>query len=194
MSRNLIEIARQVLRSIECTKTVPRDFHPRLWRGFILLLISLCHLVIASSSLAQTGKSSWGNLSSLQPGWRIQVVEANSKHDSGLFVSITEDAVTLQEKHGEKIIQRRDVHIVRLMKNKHRLRNTLVGAGVGAGLGAGLGAATGGPCRVPPGCFFYLTRGQQAALFAAPGIVIGAAVGALWPTHEIVYRTDGSGP
>lgn len=150
--------------------------------------------MIASSSLAQTGKSSWGNLSALQLGWKIQVVEANSKQGSGLFVSITEDAVTLQEKHGEKIIQRRDVRIVRLMKNKHRLRNTLVGAGVGAGLGAGLGAATGGPCRVPPGCFFYLTRGQPAALFAAPGIVIGAAVGALWPTHEIVYRTDGPGP
>jgi hypothetical protein len=42
-------------------------------------------------------------------------------------------------------------------------------------------------------CFFYLTRGQQAAIFAASGIVIGAAVGALWPTHEIIFRTDGPG-
>jgi hypothetical protein len=25
-------------------------------------------------------------------------------------------------------------------------------------------------------------------------LVIGAAIGALWPTHEIVYRTDGPGP
>jgi len=190
MNRNSIEIARQVLCSIKSTKTVPRDFHPRFWRGFIPLLISLCLLAMACSSFAQTGKSSWVNLSALQPGWRIQVVETNSKQDSGLFVSITEDAVTLQEKHGEKTIQRRDVRIVRLMKNKHRLRNTFIGAGVGAGVGAGIGAATDGPCK---SCFFSLTRGQQAAIFAAPGIVIGAAIGALWPTHEIVYRTDGPG-
>jgi hypothetical protein len=193
MSRNSVEIARLVLWSIESTKTVPRDFHPRFWRGVSLLFVSLCHLAMACSSLAQTGKSSWANLSALQPGWRIQVVETNSK-DLGLFVSSTEDAVTLQEKNGEKTIQRRDVRIVRLMKNKHRLRNTLVGAGVGAGVGAAAGAATGGPCNVPSACFFYLTRGQQAAIFAAPGLVIGAAIGALWPTHEILYRTDGPGP
>jgi len=157
------------------------------------MLVSLCLLAMACSSFAQTGNSSWANLSALQPGWRIQIVEANSKHNSGRFVSVTEDAVTLQEKSGEKTIQRRDVRVVRLMKNKHRLRNTLVGAGVGASVGAGIGVATGGPCRVPSSCFFYLTRGQQAAIFAAPGILIGAAVGVLWPTHAIIYRTDRPG-
>lgn len=74
------------------------------------------------------------------------------------------------------------------MRNKHRVRNTFIGAGVGGGIGAGIGAATGGPC----GCSFYLTRPSQAAVFAAPGIVIGAAVGALWPTHEVIYRADGA--
>src|SRR5271156_3817017 len=157
------------------------------------MIVSLCLLAVACSSFAQTGNSSWVNLSALQPGWRIQVVETNSKRDSGRFVSVTEDAVTLQEKSGEKTIQRRDVGIVRLMKNKHRLRNTFVGAGGGAGVRAGIGAATGGPCKVPSSCFFFPTRGQQAAIFAAPGIVIGAAVGAFWPTHEIIFRTDGPG-
>ena len=156
------------------------------------MVIALCVLGMPCLSSAQADKSSWTNLSALQQGQKLQVLEGNSKNDSGIFVSVTDAAITLKEKSGEQTIQKQDVRIVRLMKNKHRLRNTLIGAGVGAGLGAGIGAATNHPCVPPPnaliGCIFSLTRGQQAAIFAAPGLVIGAAVGALWPTSEIIYR------
>lgn len=156
------------------------------------LIITVCLLGVPWVSSAQADKSSWTNLSALLPGQKIQVVEMGNKKNTGTFLNVTDSAIILQEKSGERTFPMQNVRFVWLMKNKHRLRNTLIGAGIGAGVGAGVGAATGGPCKVPSSCFFYLTRGQQAAIFAAPGIVIGAAVGALWPTHEMIYRAGGS--
>jgi hypothetical protein len=108
---------------------------------------------------------------------------------------VTDSSITLQEKSGQQTIQKRDVKSVRLMKNKHRLRNTFIGAGVGAGLGAGIGAASYRPCKPPPDfstCFFDISRGDQAAIFGIIGFVGGAAVGALLPMSEIIYRAGGS--
>ena len=157
------------------------------------LIIAVCILGMPCISLAQADKSSWTNLNALPPGQKIQVVVMSNKKSTGTFLSATDAQITLQEKSGEQTFQKQDVRFVWLMKNKHRLRNSLIGAGVGAGIGAGIGAATGGPCKMPSSCFFYLTRGQQAAIFAVPGLAIGAAVGALWPTHEIIYRLGGAG-
>jgi hypothetical protein len=161
-------------------------------------IIALCVLGMPCISSAQLGVSSWASINTLQSGQKIQVVQMNSKKVSGTFLNVSDAGITLQEKAGEKTIERPDVRIVRLMKNKHRLRNTFIGAGIGAGAGAGIGAASYRPCTVPQGsfpstCLFSLTRGQQAAIFAAPGVVIGAAVGALWPTKEIIYRVGGAG-
>jgi hypothetical protein len=80
------------------------------------LVIAVLVLGIPSLSLAQADKSSWTNLSALQPGQKIQVVERNSKKDSGTFSMVTGTAITLHEKSGEQTIQRQDVRIVRLMK------------------------------------------------------------------------------
>jgi hypothetical protein len=130
-------------------------------------------------------------VSTLRAGQKIQILEMNSNRVTGTFLNVTDSGITLKEKADEKTIERPDVRSVRLMKNKHRLRNTFIGAGIGAGVGAGIGAASYRPCNAAPngfGCFFGLTRGQQAGLIGVPGLVIGAAVGALWPTSEIIYR------
>lgn len=160
------------------------------------LVLAVCVLGMPCVSLAQAAKYSWTNLNALLPGQKIQVVEMSNKKNAGTFVSVTDAAITMQQKSGEQTIQRPDVRIVRLMKNKHRLRNTFIGAGIGAGVGAGIGAATYRPCVAPPnaflGCLFSLTRGQQAGIFGVVGFVGGTAVGALWPTHEIIYRVGGS--
>ncbi len=163
------------------------------------IVIAICVLGIPCVSLAQADKSSWTNLSLLQPGQKIQVVEMNSKKDSGTFSTFNDATITLQNKSGEQTIQKQDVRIVRLMKNKHRLRNTFIGAGVGAGVTAGIAAAAWHPCVGNPnlfaeGCIFSLTRGQQSAIFGVVGLVGGAAVGVLWPTHEIIYRVDAGRP
>jgi hypothetical protein len=162
------------------------------------LVIAVCWLCITCVSSAETSVGSWANLSALHSGQKIQVVKMNSKKSTGTFLNVTDAAITLEEKSGEQTIQMQDVRIVKLMKNKHRLRNTLIGAGVGAGVGAGIGAATYSPCKPPPSsvfssCFFDITRGNQAAIFGVVGLVGGAVTGALWPSHPIIYRAAAGG-
>jgi hypothetical protein len=162
------------------------------------IVIALCVLGLPCFSSAQAAASSWANVSTLRSGQKIQVVQINSKKISGTFLNVSEAGITLQEKTGEKTIERPDVRSVRLMKNKHRLRNTLLGAGIGAGVGAGIGTATyrqkcapdstgGGVCGQP-----FFSKGFDAAFGAAVGFVGGATVGALWPTSEIIYRVGGT--
>jgi hypothetical protein len=162
------------------------------------LVVAVCLLCKTCVSSGQTSVGSWANLSELQSGQKIQLVQMNSKKDTGTFLNVTDVAITLQEKSGEQTIKKQDVRIVKLLKNKHRLRNTLIGAGVGAGVGAGIGAATYSPCKPLPNsgfstCFFDITRGNQAAIFGVIGLVGGAATGALWPSRPIIYSASGSG-
>jgi|HubBroStandDraft_3_1064219.scaffolds.fasta_scaffold273118_1 hypothetical protein len=163
-----------------------------------LTILALCVLGMPCLSSAQAANSSWANLSTLHAGQKIEVVQTNSKKVSGTFLDVSDSAITLQEKAGEKTIERPEVRSVRLIKNKHRLRNALIGAGIGAGAGAGIGAASYrqkcGPdsmgvviCGQP-----FFSKGFDTAFGAAVGLVGGAALGALWPTHEIIYRLTGA--
>jgi hypothetical protein len=141
------------------------------------LWILACVLAVPSAASAQ-----WDNLNKLQAGQKIQVVEVNSKKDSGAFLSVSDTTISLQGKSGEQAIQRQDVRSVKLMVNKHRLRNSLIGAAVGAGGGAGIGAAAWEPHGYVGG------RGTGAAVGAVIGAAGGAIVGALWPSRETIYR------
>jgi hypothetical protein len=145
-------------------------------------------LCIPCAALAQSNKSAWENLSTLQAGHRIEVVEMNSKKVSGAFVSVTDAGISLQVEGGEQTIARQDVRSVKLMENKHRLRNTLIGAAIGAGVGAGVGAEAG---KGPSHGFGFDFAAQGAGIVAAAGGVIGAIVGALWPSHQTIYRAAG---
>jgi YMGG-like Gly-zipper len=137
-------------------------------------------------TFAQSNKSAWESLSALQAGHKVQVVEMNSKKVSGAFVNVTDTGISLQGPGGEQTIPRQDVRSVKLMENKHRLRNTLIGAAIGAGVGAGIGAEAGkGPPSGPD------LAGFGAGLFAVIGGAAGAIVGALWPSHQTIYRATG---
>jgi hypothetical protein len=143
-----------------------------------------CLLATSCVSFAQTTPASWENLSSLQPGQKIQVVEINSKKHSGSFVSVSTTAILLTETAGDRTLQKQDVRTVKLTRNGHRLRNTLIGAGVGAGAGAGITAAaweSGG---------FLGGRGVGAAVGAIIGGLGGAIVGALVPSHTTIYSVN----
>ncbi len=150
------------------------------------LWILACVLGMPCVVCAQTNLASWENLSALQAGHKIQVVEMNSKKVSGTFQTVSDTAISLQASGGEQIVQRRDVRSVKLMENKHRLRNAAIGAAVGAGLGAGISAAAWEKNG------FAGSKGTGAAFGAAIGGVAGAIVGALWPNHKTVYRAAGS--
>ena len=138
--------------------------------------ILACLLAMPSVASAQ-----WENLNTLQAGQKIQVVQT-SKKDSGTFLSVSDKEISLQGKSGTQSIHRQDVRSVKLMENKHRLRNTLIGAAVGAGAGAGISAAAWEPRGFAGG------RGTGAAVGAVIGAVGGTIVGALWPSHETIYK------
>jgi hypothetical protein len=148
-------------------------------------------LAMPRVAFAQSNKSAWENLSTLQAGHKIEVVEMTSKKVSGAFVSVTDAGISLQVEGGEQTIARQDVRVVKLMKNKHRLRNAAIGAAIGAGAGAGIGAASFHDCTGQAFCIQPGGRGAVAGIGAAAGGVIGAIVGALLPCHETVYRAAG---
>jgi hypothetical protein len=138
--------------------------------------ILACLLAMPSVVSAQ-----WENLNTLQAGQKIQVLET-SKKVSGTFLSVSDKEISLQGESGARTIQRQEVRSVKLMVNKHRLRNTLIGAAVGAGAGAGISAAAWEPHGFAGG------RGTGAAVGAVSGAAGGAVVGALWPSHETIYK------
>ncbi len=130
----------------------------------------------------------WENLNTLQAGQKIQVVE-NSKKESGTFLSVSDKEISLRGKPGPQTIQRQDVRSVKLMVNKHRLRNAAIGGAVGAGVGAGIGAAAYQSCNPAQSfCIDPIGRGGEAGIFAIVGFAGGALVGALWPSHQTIYR------
>ena len=148
--------------------------------------VILCVLGISSTSFAKGDKSSWANLSSLQAGEMVQVVESNSRKVSGTFVNYSDISLTLNESSGSQTIQKQDVRSVKLVKRSHRLRNTLLFGAVGAGAGAGIGAAAYKSCTAF--CIGSFNRGESAGIGAVLGFVGGVVVGALWPSHKTIYE------
>lgn len=99
-------------------------------------------------------------------------------------------ALTYQDSAGERIIQKQDVRTVKLIKNKHRLRNTLIVGAVGAGAGALIGAAANHPCSSQGECFQVVGTDATAGIGAVVGLLGGALVGVLLPSHEIIYSVN----
>lgn len=147
-------------------------------------LFAMCLLALPYVCLAQPNQSSWSNLNVLQPGQRIEVVETTSTKHSGTFVVFSETAIKYRDASGEQSIQKENIRTVRLMENKHRLRNTLICAGVGAGIGAGIGAAA---TQSTGSIILSVSRGKGAAVGAVLGVFGGAAVGVLLPSHSTIY-------
>jgi hypothetical protein len=157
-------------------------------------LFLICVLAVPCASWAQGDQTSWTNLSTLHPGQRIQVVETNSRKHSGTFVNFTETAIVYQDSAGGQTIPKQDVRRVRLMENRHRLRNILIGGLLGAGIGAAIGAGAFHGCTPNPSstqlsnCLGpVVSRGEGAAIFAPIGFLAGALVGGFVPGRHTIY-------
>jgi outer membrane lipoprotein SlyB len=146
--------------------------------------ILICMLGVALVSCAQGHRDSWANLGRLRVDEKIQIVEVTAKKHSGVFVSVSDSAISFKDAGGEQTVQKQDVRNVKLMKTNRRLRNTLIGTGVGAGAGAGLGAAAWESHG------FLGGKGAGAAVGAVIGALGGAVVGALLPTHDTIYSVS----
>jgi hypothetical protein len=145
------------------------------------ILFVICVLGTSCTASAQNNAASWQNLNALRVGEKIQVLERNSTKVSGTFLDLSDGTISVQQEAGSQAIQRQDVLSVKLMKNKHRLRNAFIGAGIGAGLGAALGGATNNG---------FVSRGVFAAGVGAAFSVPGAVVGALVPDHTTIYNAS----
>jgi hypothetical protein len=161
-----------------------RTLHPGNWTSRTLWVL-LCLLGMPAMARAQTNQASWESLSTLHVGQKIQVAGMKSKTVSGTFESFSDAAISLQTQSGEQTIQRQEIRGVKLIENKRRARNALIGAAVGAGAGAGIGAAAWENHGYEGG------KGTGAGISAAIGAVGGAIVGALWPSHKTIYRAPG---
>ncbi len=155
-------------------------------RVFLLLFV----LGVSCAAFAQTDRASWANLSGLRPGQKIQVVGRTSKKHSGSFLSISDTAISYRETTGEQSIPRQDVVSVKLMENKHRLRNTLIVAGVGAGVGAGIGAALHKGCSSQSFCLDIGGAALPAGIGAVVGGLGGGVVGILLPSYSTIYHVS----
>jgi hypothetical protein len=108
----------------------------------------------------------------------------NLKKHSGTFVSASDSGIAFNEAAGQKSVERQNVQSVKLMKNRHRLRNTLLGLGAGAGAGAGITAAAWESHG------FLGRKGNGAAVGAAIGGLSGLIVGVLWPSRVTIYAAS----
>lgn len=150
----------------------------------------ICILSVACTSWAQGDKASWTSLSVLHPGQKIQIVEMNSHKHSGTFVSFSETAILYQDNAGGQTIPRQQIRRVKLMENKHHLRNALIGGAVGAGIGAGVGAATYQPCSTQSFCLPSIGRAGMAGIGLVIGLPAGAVVGFFLPSHHTIYSVN----
>jgi hypothetical protein len=147
-------------------------------------LLLVCLLGVSCASAAQSGHSSWANLNGLRAGQKIQIVEVTREKHSGTFVSASDSGIAFNEAAGQKSVERQNVQSVKLMENRRRLRNTLLGLGAGAGAGAGIAAAAWESHG------FLGGKGDGAAVGAAIGGLSGLFVGVLWPSHHTVYTAS----
>ena len=150
------------------------------------ILFLICVLAIPCAALAKTDQTSWANLSALQAGSTIEVLDAAAKKHSGAFVSVSDAGITYKETSGQQTISKPDVRRVKLMNHQHRLRNTLIGAGVGAGLGAAILVGSISSNKSAPGP----SNGQAAAVGLGIGGVLGGVVGAVIPSHPTIYLSS----
>ena len=155
------------------------------------LLFLICILGVSISLQAQGKPSAWANLNNLHQGDRIQVRQMDSTKATGEFMSVSDAALSLQANGSAQVIARDTVKSVTLMKNKHRLRNSLLLAATGAGIGAGIGAAEHHGCSsTQTFCFDIGGKSLPAGIGAVIGFLGGGAIGAFLPSHEMIYRAN----
>jgi hypothetical protein len=123
----------------------------------------------------------WDNLSRVNSGQRIEVIEMNLKRTRGEFIGSSQQELQIKSPTGLLAIPRGQVMRVSLIENSKRLRNALIGMAVGAAAGLATGAAVDAS---------FSEDGENLAktIFVPIGIGIGAAVGTAVPGFETIYR------
>jgi hypothetical protein len=138
-------------------------------------------LLVPGLGLAQSSQNNWDNLKQLRPGQEIEVVDSSMKTLKGAFVSVSDEAITLQVGKSQASIARANVVRVSVRDNSHRTRNMLLGSGILGGIAL---AAAAVPLEISRNEGW--SCGACVAAIAA-GFGGGAALGAI-PGNRTIYR------
>ncbi len=142
-------------------------------------------LLVPGFGWAKSAQNNWDDLKQLTPGQKIEVVDSKMKTLKGTFVSVSDEAISLQVGKSEESVTRANVVRVSVRDTSHRTRNMLLLAGVGAG--AGLGAGFG----IDEGVRHVSGEGGSylfAPVLAATGAGLGALAGGLPAGSRTIYR------
>jgi len=125
---------------------------------------------------------SWDNLQRLQPGQKIEVIDAKLKSHKGAFTAFDPTGITLSTEAGPLTLPRADVFRVSLREHSKRWRNAAIGAAIGAGIGLAIGA---------PLDYRFSNEGNEhiaKTLFTPIGAGVGAGIGSSFAGFETIYR------
>jgi hypothetical protein len=161
---------------VSANKTLRRTSWSLKWVVAVLLL-----LMVQGFGLAQSSQNNWDNLKQLRPGQKIEAVDSSMKTLKGAFVSVSDEAISLQVGKSEESVVRAKVVRISVRDTSHRTRNMLLGAGILGGIAL---AATAVPLGITGN--EGTSCGACAAAIAA-GFGGGAALGAI-PGSRTVYR------
>jgi hypothetical protein len=150
-----------------------------LMRYYILAILLLSFVAVPGT--AQSPQNSWEGLKQYKPGHKIKVVDVKFKAWSGKLVSVSDEAITIQNgrKKQEIAVERPNVLRVTDLQRSKRGRNALIGFAAGAIIGIGAVAGRG---RGEAGEHEQLLA---VGLFGFPGVGIGALFPGPRPT---LYR------
>lgn len=145
----------------------------------------LCLLLLLAGAAFAQDSSDWNSLAKLKPGDRIQIALKGQKPVTAAFQSWSLESLSA----GTISAARADVKAVsRFREGKWgRGKRTAVFAAVGFAGGFALGAAVTG-CGQDK--FVCISRPEGGAIVGAVTAALGAAAGALWPSHttERIYQ------
>jgi hypothetical protein len=107
-----------------------------LWEEITKRLMEalLLALLIPGFGFGQAAQNNWDNLKELRPGQKIEVVDSKMKTFKGTFVSVSDEAISLQVGKSEETVARANVVRVSVHDTSHRTRNMLLASGVIGGI------------------------------------------------------------
>ena len=136
-------------------------------------------LLAASTAFA----NDWGSIQRIPAGRKIEVIERDGTRLQGPFVSSTEEVLVIEEKSGTRSLSRAAIRQVRVFDAGRRVRRGLLLMLIGAAAGAAAGAA------ICPSC----SNEGNGTKFVAPGLAIGAGIGALGflsSPYKTIYKVS----
>ncbi len=147
---------------------------------WILCVTVVCLCVPAA--WGQQASVNWENLTRVERGHRVQVVQTDLKSTRGKFLSFSDTELVVEVDKTQVTIPREKVF--RVSEDHPRGRNALYAAIAGAGVGAGIGALASRE--------FHGTSDKAAIVLACSGSWAGifAGVSALATRNPTVYRAE----